>query len=83
MTLNDKDALNEISQARASVCEILQNNECFTLNQLAVDGNDLMSLGYNGAQISKALYLLLDAVINERVSNDKILLLDFLNENNG
>lgn len=83
LTLNDKDALNEISQARASVCEILQNNECFTLNQLAVDGNDLMSLGYNGAQISKALYLLLDAVINERVSNDKILLLDFLNENNG
>lgn len=58
--------------------EIESNNECCTIEQLAVNGNDLIKQGITGANTGKALQTLLDAVIEEKVSNTKADLLTYL-----
>ena len=58
--------------------EIEEENACLTLRTLAVNGNDLMALGYEGKAIGKALQALLDAVIAEEVANERDALLAYL-----
>ncbi len=58
--------------------EILAENACFSIGDLAVNGHDLMALGLQGPQIGKALRALLDAVLDERLPNEKQALLDAL-----
>ncbi len=50
---------------------ILKNNECHSLKQLAINGSDLVALGYQGKKISDTLNLLLNEVIEEKLSNNK------------
>ena len=57
---------------------ILENKEIFSLNNLAVNGNDLTDIGYNGMEIGKALNDALIAVINEEIENTKESILNFL-----
>ena len=57
---------------------VLEKSQCFSLKQLAVDGNDLKQLGYEGRRIGRALNLLLNAVIDEKAENKKTSLLSFL-----
>ena len=66
------DTLEEIAR------EILSENQCFSLKDLAVKGDDLMSLGYQGKEIGDALQFLLDAVLDERCPNEKGSLISFL-----
>lgn len=57
--------------------EILKNNECHTINDLAVKGGDLIELGIGeGIEIGMMLKSLLYDVILEKVQNDKISLLE-------
>ncbi len=58
--------------------EILQKDDCFSLKKLAVNGNDLIALGYKGKEIGNALSFLLEAVIDGKCENDKAILVDFL-----
>ena len=58
--------------------EILAGDSCFTLKDLAVNGHDLMALGYKGREIGNALDMLLEAVIDERVENEKSALLKLI-----
>ena len=59
--------------------EILSEAQCFSLKQLAVGGTDLLALGMPpGKEVGAALQLLLDAVIDERVPNEKSALLAYL-----
>ena len=60
--------------------EILEKEECFSLKNLAVDGNDLIKLGYKGKEIGKALDFLLSLVIDGKEENDKEKLLTALNK---
>ncbi len=56
--------------------EILENGECFSLAALAVNGDDLQSVGItDGKEIKAALDALLLAVIEERCPNEKASLL--------
>ncbi len=57
--------------------QIIKQNECFTLKGLAVNGHDLMALGLKGKEIGVALEMLLNAVIDKRVGNDKQELIEF------
>ncbi len=54
---------------------ILQNHECYSLKQLEINGSDLVSLGYQGKQISETLNRLLNDVIEEKTPNSKQILL--------
>lgn len=59
--------------------EVLRSQDAFSLKQLAVGGNDVMSLGVAaGPEVGRLLALALDAVIDEQVENDRIALLEFI-----
>ena len=49
-----------------------------TLKALALDGDDLLALGYSGKKISMILTALLELVMREKVSNDKASLIKAL-----
>ena len=57
---------------------ILEANEAFTLRKLAVDGRDVMAAGVRqGPAVGAVLAAALDAVIDERVPNERAALLAF------
>lgn len=56
--------------------EIIENNECFSLNSLNINGSDITSLGINdGNLIGSTLNKLLYEVIEEKIENKKNVLL--------
>ncbi|MGN0526802.1 MAG: CCA tRNA nucleotidyltransferase [Acutalibacteraceae bacterium] len=59
--------------------EIQDNNECCTISQLAVTGNDLIKKGITGQEVGNTLNRLLDAVIEGKVQNSKDDLLTLVN----
>ena len=68
------DKVNTIEQILE---EVLQEDECFSLKDLAVNGKDLMDVGYKaGRQLGVVLQGLLDCVIGEEVNNNKEELLE-------
>ncbi len=69
---------NRFSEVRSIIQEILEENACLSLKDLAVNGHDLMALGYCGPQIGVSLNKLLDAVLDERVENSRDALLSYL-----
>ena len=50
---------------------------CFSLRDLAVDGNDVKALGLSGRAVRAMLQALLDAVIDERTDNTREALLAY------
>ena len=63
------------NQVEACLAEVLAEQACFTVKDLAVGGNDLMALGITGRQIGKTLEQLLSRVQNEEPPNEKAALL--------
>ncbi|MGN1107020.1 MAG: hypothetical protein ACI4RH_10235, partial [Huintestinicola sp.] len=51
--------------------EIEKRGDCISLKDLAVNGNDIMELGYSGKAVGVVLEELLQAVISEEIPNDK------------
>lgn len=79
--LSHAPAYSTPSPDLAKIPEILksvrESDECFSLKSLAVNGNDLLSLGYpKGKQLGDTLNALLEAVIDGILPNDKELLLN-------
>ena len=58
--------------------DILAEEACLSLKDLAVNGRDLMALGYTGPAIGKALQSLLEQVLDEQLPNEKAALLQAL-----
>lgn len=52
------------------------NRSCFDLSSLAVNGRDLITLGFVGKEIGEALKILLDEVIENKLQNEKEALLE-------
>ncbi len=61
---------------------ILSSNECFSLKDLAVNGNDLAQKGVKGKRIGELLFLALQKVICEEWENDRDSILYELEKNN-
>ena len=58
--------------------EIIAEEQCFSLKDLAVKGGDLIEIGMKpGKEIGLLLDILLEAVIEEKLPNDKAKLLEF------
>ena len=68
--------MDQFTRLRELIAEILAEDACLSLRELAVDGNDLMALGYSGKATGTCLSFLLDAVLDERLPNDREKLLD-------
>ncbi len=60
---------------------VIEENQCFSLKDLAVKGNDLLSLGLGGKDIGLTLDELLKAVIEEKCQNDRESLLSYYHSN--
>lgn len=66
------------NQTRHIVNEIINEKECFSIKHLAIDGNDLIALGYKGKKIGDTLEKCLNAVIDGKVENEKDKLITFI-----
>lgn len=67
-------------QAELAACDevlkkVLQEKQCFSLAQLAVNGRDMMTLELQGKEIGEMLDHLLTEVVEERLPNEKDALL--------
>ena len=69
-----------LDQLEALLNLVLASDECFSLRQLAVKGNDLTQLGLRGPAVGQMLARLLDEVVEERLPNRRGALLDYVRE---
>lgn len=87
----DIKAQNEKYLDRLSLCddflkkldECEKENLCVTIRQLAVNGNDLKEIGFEGREIGLRLNKLLDKVIGGELENDRKVLIDYLTTDKG
>lgn len=76
--------LSELHDFSEMLETLLQEQACFSVSQLAVNGNDLIQAGVTkGPQVGVALEFLLNAVIEEFVPNDREQLLKYWKEQKG
>ena len=68
----------EMDKAEQILQDILDADACFSLRQLAVNGNDLLSLGLQGKAVGETLDHLLRQVIDGTLPNEKSTLLQSL-----
>ena len=65
--------------AKNRISEIICNNECYSLAQLAVNGADIVSeLGVKGKVVGEYLEKLLALVCSGKLENDKEILIEYL-----
>ena len=58
-------------------CSVVQEQQCFTLKDLAVGGHDIMSLGIEaGPMVGKVLNHLLNKVLDEEIENEHDVLME-------
>ena len=69
--------LQKIDNIENILEEVLQKDECFSLKDLAINGKDLIEIGYKpGKEIGEVLNNLLDSVISGEYINEKEKLLE-------
>jgi len=72
---------NKVLQFLEIIDIIIEENSCFQIKDLKINGYDVMALGFEGEKVGIALKELLNCVINEVVENDKNKLIDYLIKN--
>ena len=70
----------ELTAAEEWLEKILREEQCFTLKQLTVDGHDLLEQGFEGKAVGETLEMLLTAVVEERIPNEREALLAAVKE---
>lgn len=66
------ERLKVINHLFAVRCDILKQQACFSLKDLAVNGNDLIAAGMKpGKEIGAILNQMLELVLNDECANDK------------
>ena len=69
--------IQEVERSQTIIEQIIAEESCFSLKDLAVDGNDMIDLGLKGKSIRAALDFLLNAVIDEQIPNEHTQLLRY------
>ena len=76
-----RDRLAFLDAVEAGLAKLEQENACFRLRDLAVNGDDLLAMGYSsGRQLGDTLYKLLDAVMDDACPNERASLLKLAKE---
>ena len=73
--------LNEDKEAFELLNTILEDEECYNLKMLDINGEDLLKINIENTTIGKHLNMLLKAVIEEKCKNQKNELLKYLKNN--
>ena len=66
-----------LGERTAALDKLLSEHPCFTLKDLAVNGRDLTAAGLRGKAVGEMLAALLEAVMDEKVPNERDALLAF------
>ena len=78
---NKGTAKSEENEKYVRILEVLEEirseDGCFSLKDLAVNGNDLVQIGFSGRTIGLMLNWLLDQVMEENLPNERSVLLDW------
>ena len=69
------DRQKDIDESEQLLSQVLREKPCFTLQQLAVDGRDMMALGLQGREIGAMLQTLLQTVLDGELPNERDALL--------
>ncbi len=78
------DALQRLQALGENIDMAIREAQCFTVRDLAVNGNDLIALGVPaGKEVGRLLALLLDAVLEEPSMNERENLLRIAREQKG
>lgn len=77
-----KEKLRELDEIASIAIELMEQDACLKISDLAVDGNDLIKLGLEGKEIGEWLQRLLELVIDDKLCNVKQNLLDYIKEHN-
>ena len=73
--------LEALEEIRGIAETLISEAQCFSLKNLAVDGRDMIALGFKGSEIGTALQTALQAVINEEIENNKDKILRYIQKN--
>lgn len=65
----------EIDKVEAVLDRLVEQQACFSLKQLAVNGRDLLAMGLQGPVVGRVLDQLLDCVVDGQLPNEKETLL--------
>ncbi|MDF2821495.1 MAG: hypothetical protein K0R15_1936 [Clostridiales bacterium] len=77
--LMNKKRLFEISEIEKKYHEIVSENQCLTIKQLAINGKDLLDLGIpQGKRVGEILSSLLDQVLDNPEQNDREILINIV-----
>ena len=71
--------LKKLNEFLIELDEIVAAGEAFKISDLAVNGNDLIALGYKGKEIGEKLNEILMLVVDDRLNNTKEDIVDYLN----
>lgn len=68
----DKERIKKVEVIGRLLKEVLQEDECFSMKSLAINGNDLINIGYkSGKELGNTLNILLQMVIDDEILNEK------------
>ena len=73
--------VQELEEIKTIAQDLISKNECLSLKDLSVNGNDLKSIGIQGKNIGDTLNILLDNVLKDTLKNDKTSLIDYVKSN--
>ena len=73
--LTEKQSASQ-NLAEEQINEIIESKLCLKLSDLNINGEDIRSLGFSGKDIGITLNALLDLVIEEKICNQKEVLID-------
>ena len=72
--------IGQFSELRRLIAQIHAESNCLCIKDLAVNGHDLMALGFTGKAVGTGLNALLEQVLEENLPNEKQALLQYLKE---
>ena len=73
----DSNEFVKVINAQNILNEIIENNECYCLKQIAINGDDLIAIGFEqGREIGNVLNMILEMVVSEQIENDRQILID-------
>ncbi|MBQ6997844.1 MAG: HD domain-containing protein [Oscillospiraceae bacterium] len=61
----------DFAEIKKTIAQIVAEESCLSVKDLAVDGHDMMALGITGPAIGRTLNALLDAVLEETLPNER------------
>ena len=76
--VNQSERLAKVRLFSEMLQYVYDSNECFSLRNLAVNGKDLIQIGFKpGPDLGKMLSILLENVMDGKLKNEKEVLLEF------